>query len=100
MRWLVSTSLRLRLIVVILMCIFVFIGTRLCKLPRMMCFPEFAPPYVEIQVEAPGLSTAEVEALIAIPIENALNGTPYSSRLLRSKSVLGLASMYLILKKA
>jgi CzcA family heavy metal efflux pump len=53
---------------------------------------------VEIQVEAPGLSTAEVEALIAVPIENALNGTPYATRL-RSKSVLGLASIILDFKK-
>ena len=39
-------------------------------------FPEFAPPLVEIQTEAPGLSTEEVESLISVPLENALNGTP------------------------
>ena len=39
-------------------------------------FPEFAPPLVEIQTEAPGLSTSEVEALITVPLENALNGVP------------------------
>lgn len=98
MRWLVSTSLRLRLIVVVLMGILLFIGTRIVQTASYDVFPEFAPPYVEIQVEAPGLSTAEVEALIAVPIENALNGTPYSSRL-RSKSVLGLASIVLDFKK-
>ena len=27
-------------------------------------FPEFAPPLVEIQTEAPGMSTAEVESLV------------------------------------
>ena len=31
-------------------------------------FPEFAPPLVEIQTEAPGLSTEEVESLITIPL--------------------------------
>ncbi len=40
--------------------------------------PEFAPPKVEVQTEAPGLSTEEVEALISMPIENALNGTRLS----------------------
>ncbi|HKH61347.1 MAG TPA: efflux RND transporter permease subunit [Flavitalea sp.] len=94
MKWLVSTSLRLRLIVVVLMGILLIIGNRIVQTASYDVFPEFAPPYVEIQVEAPGLSTAEVEALVAVPIENALNGTPYSTRL-RSKSVLGLASIIL-----
>lgn len=92
MRWLVATSLRLRVVVIAMMAILLVIGTRIIKNASYDVFPEFAPPYVEIQVEAPGLSTAEVEALIAVPIENALNGTPYSTRL-RSKSVLGLASI-------
>lgn len=94
MKWLVSTSLRLRLVVVVLMALLVIAGTRILQNSAFDVFPEFAPPYVEIQVEAPGLSTSEVEALIAVPIENALNGTPFTTRL-RSKSVLGLASVVL-----
>jgi CzcA family heavy metal efflux pump len=92
MKWLVATSLRLRMVVIVLMALLLVVGTRIIQNASYDVFPEFAPPYVEIQVEAPGLSTAEVEALIAVPIENALNGTPYSKRL-RSKSVLGLASV-------
>lgn len=92
MKWLVATSLRLRMVVIVLMALLLIVGTRIIQNASYDVFPEFAPPYVEIQVEAPGLSTAEVEALIAVPIENALNGTPYSTRL-RSKSVLGLASI-------
>ncbi|MGB8193290.1 MAG: efflux RND transporter permease subunit, partial [Chitinophagaceae bacterium] len=92
MKWLVATSLRLRVVVIVLMALLLVVGTRIIKNASYDVFPEFAPPYVEIQVEAPGLSTAEVEALIAVPIENALNGTPLSKRL-RSKSVLGLASV-------
>lgn len=92
MKWLVATSLRLRIVVVFLMALLLVFGTNVIKNASYDVFPEFAPPYVEIQVEAPGLSTAEVEALIAVPIENALNGTPYATRL-RSKSVLGLASV-------
>ena len=78
--------------------ILLVVGTRIVQTASYDVFPEFAPPYVEIQVEAPGLSTAEVEALVAVPIENALNGTPYSTRL-RSKSVLGLASIVLDFSK-
>lgn len=92
MRWLVATSLRLRIVVVLLMALLMIVGTQIIKNASFDVFPEFAPPYVEIQVEAPGLSTSEVEALITVPIENALNGTPLSTHL-RSKSVLGLASI-------
>ena len=49
------------------------------------CVPRFAPPKVEIQTEAPGLSTEEVESLITVPLENALNGTPGSRRSARSR---------------
>lgn len=98
MKWLVATSLRLRVVVVVLMGLLLIIGTNIIKNASFDVFPEFAPPYVEIQVEAPGLSTSEVESLIAVPIENALNGTPYSKRL-RSKSVLGLASIVVDFKK-
>ncbi|MCW3079195.1 efflux RND transporter permease subunit [Segetibacter sp.] len=94
MKWLVATSLRLRVVIVILMGLLMVVGYNIIKNAAFDVFPEFAPPYVEIQVEAPGLSTAEVEALIAVPIENALNGTPKTTRL-RSKSVLGLASIVL-----
>ena len=61
-------------------------------------FPEFAPPLIEVQTEAPGLSTEEVESLISVPLENALNGT-IGLKTIRSKSVLGLSSVVLILKE-
>jgi CzcA family heavy metal efflux pump len=94
MKWLVSVSLRLRVIVVVFMALLLVVGYQVLQNSSFDVFPEFAPPYVEIQVEAPGLSTSEVEALIAVPIENALNGTPFTKRM-RSKSVLGLASIVL-----
>ena len=62
-------------------------------------FPEFAPPLVEVQTEAPGLSTNDVEALVTVPLEAALNGIPGLDRI-RSKSVLGLSSVVLILDPA
>jgi len=92
MKKIVQTSLQLRVVVVILMILLMVAGSRVIQGASYDVFPEFAPPYVEIQVEAPGLSTAETEALIAVPIENALNGIPWSIHL-KSKSVLGLASI-------
>ena len=94
MKWLVSTSLRLGVVVVVLMAVVLIVGIRIIRKTPMDVFPEFAPPYVEIQTEVPGLSTAEVEALVTVPLENALNGTPWV-QLIRSKSVLGLSSVVL-----
>ena len=51
-------------------------------------FPEFAPPLIEVQTEAPGLSALEVESFVSVPIESALTGVPEVATI-RSKSVLG-----------
>ncbi|HQR32861.1 MAG TPA: efflux RND transporter permease subunit [Blastocatellia bacterium] len=95
MNWLVSTSLKLRFVIVALAILLMIVGVRVIQTTPLDVFPEFAPPLVEIQTEAPGLSTAEVESLISVPIENALNGTA-KLKTLRSKSVLGLSSVVLI----
>ena len=58
-------------------------------------FPEFAPPFVEVQTEGLGMSTEEVETLITIPIEQALNATP-GLESMRSKTVPGLSAITLI----
>ena len=98
MNWLVSTSLHLRVIVIAFAILLMIVGLRVVRTTPLDVFPEFAPPLVEIQTEAPGLSTAEVESLITVPIENALNGTA-QLKTLRSKSVLGLSSVVLIFQQ-
>ena len=98
MRWLVSTSLNLRVAVVALAAVLMIYGIRSVGDTPLDVFPEFAPPLVEIQTEGPGLSTDEVESLISVPIENALNGIP-ALQTLRSKSVLGLSSVVLYFKE-
>ncbi len=97
MRWLVTTSLHLRVAVVALAAVLMIYGIRTVGDTPLDVFPEFAPPLVEIQTEGPGLSTDEVESLISVPIENALNGI-LALRTLRSKSVLGLSSVVLYFK--
>jgi Cu/Ag efflux pump CusA len=58
--------------------------------------PEFAPTEVQIQSEANGLSAAEVEQLITVPIEHdLLNGLQWLNQI-RSESVPGLSSIDLI----
>ena len=53
-------------------------------------FPEFAPPIVEVQTEAPGFAAEDVEALVTTPLERALGGMPGVAKL-RSSSALGLS---------
>ena len=95
MSWLVSTSLKLRVLMVALAVLLTFIGIKTAQQAAFDVFPEFAPPLVEIQTEAPGLSTEEVESLVTVALENALHGAPWV-KTIRSKSVLGLSSVVLI----
>ena len=97
MSWLVETALRLRVAVLALAAMLLIVGIRLAPHLPLDVFPEFAPPYVEIQTEAPGLSAEEVETLVTFPLENALIGTP-GLQTIRSKSVLGLSSIRMLLQ--
>jgi CzcA family heavy metal efflux pump len=58
-------------------------------------FPSFAPPQVEIQTEAPGLAPEEVESLITLPIESAVNGTP-GVETVRSASAVSISVVKVI----
>ena len=98
MRWIVLTSLRLRFLVVALAALLITLGITSARELPLDAFPEFAPPLVEIQTEAPGLSTEEVESLVSAPLESALLGVPWLATL-RSKSVLGLSSVVLIFEE-
>lgn len=94
MRWLVGFSLQFRFLVVIVGAVLVFLGiSRLSEMP-VDILPEFAPPYVEIQTEANGLSSTEVEALITVPLEEFLSSTAWVETM-RSESVMGLSSILL-----
>ncbi|MGW1508332.1 efflux RND transporter permease subunit [Streptomyces sp. NPDC002394] len=69
------------------------------QLPRAASadiFPEFAPTRVQIQTEAPGLSAAEVEQLITVPMEqDLLNGVAWLDEI-TSESAPGLSSVDLV----
>jgi Cu/Ag efflux pump CusA len=95
MRWIILTSLRFRTLVVFGGVLLMFGGAwQLSKAP-VDVFPEFAPPKVEIQTACVGLSAAEVEELITVPLEQSLAGIP-GLDVLRSKSVGQLSSVVLL----
>lgn len=98
LKWIVTSALEMRVLVVALAVVLLIAGVQTARRTPLDVFPEFAPPLVEIQTEAPGLSTEEVESLITVPLENGLNGTSWL-KTLRSKSVLGLSSVVLIFEE-
>lgn len=59
-------------------------------------FPEFAPPQVSIQTEAPGFAPEQVEALVTKPIEDVINGAPGIAQV-RSQSIQGLSVITAVL---
>ncbi|RQT22179.1 efflux RND transporter permease subunit [Burkholderia contaminans] len=62
---------------------------------KLDVFPEFAPPMSIVQVEAPGLTSEQVETLVTQPVENGLGGM-VGLQSMRSRSMQGLASITLV----
>src|SRR4029077_14323517 len=91
----VEWSIRNRVAVVVLAALLLVLGGYAAGHARLDVFPEFAPPQVVIQTEAPGLSPTEVEKLVTLPIETAVNGIA-SLDLLRSQSIQGLSVITVI----
>ena len=97
-RWIIGTSLRFRFLLLALAVAMVYIGyDRLQKMP-VDVFPEFAPPIVEIQTIAVGMSPRETEELITIPLEDALAGLP-GLDVMRSRSVPQLSAIKLYFER-
>ncbi|WP_283135028.1 efflux RND transporter permease subunit [Rhizohabitans arisaemae] len=97
MRWIVGSSLRFRYIVLALAAGMMFFGVGQLRDMAVDVFPEFAPPRVEVQTACLGLAAAEVESLITVPLEEALNGVD-GLDVMRSKSVSQLSSILMIFK--
>ena len=95
MRRIIEQSLKLRVLVVAAAAVIMVVGVgRLRDMP-VDVLPEFAPPYVEIQTEALGLSANEVEDLVTLNVEEMVAGVPWLQTM-RSRSVPGLSSVVMI----
>jgi CzcA family heavy metal efflux pump len=97
MRSIVAASLKFRFLVVALASALLFVGIGQLGHAPLDVFPEFAQPRVEIQTPCLGLSAEEVEALVTVPLEQALNGID-GLDVMRSKSVPDLSSIDLRFK--
>ncbi len=86
----VESSLRFRGVFIVLACLVAAYGVYIIGRVKLDVFPEFAPPQIVIQTEAPGLSAEEVEALVTRPVEYGLNGTP-ELEAIYSESIQGLS---------
>src|SRR5262245_5398066 len=91
----VNWSIHNRVVVLALAVLLLLLGVNAARRAKLDVFPEFAPPQVVIQTEAPGLSPNEVEQLVTLPIETAVNGIP-GLDVLRSQSIQGLSVITVI----
>jgi len=70
--WVVARSLRYCDVVAVLACLVAVYGVYIAGGVKIDVFPEFAPPRIVIQTDAPGLSAEEVEAPVTRPVEYGL----------------------------
>jgi Cu/Ag efflux pump CusA len=93
MRRLIATSLKFRRLIVALAVGLIVFGVMQAPKLAVDDLPEFGPTMVEIRTEALGLSSAEVEQLITVPLEqDLLNGVPFVEAI-HSESIPGLSSV-------
>ncbi|HEY7260318.1 MAG TPA: efflux RND transporter permease subunit [Trebonia sp.] len=93
MGWIIGSGLRFGRLVVALAIGLLVIGIAQLRSAPADVYPEFQPPSVEIQTEALGLSAAEVEQLITVPLEqDLLNGVPWLDKI-HSASMPGLSAI-------
>lgn len=88
--WIVNTSLRYRVLVLVLFGAVVFLGVQALRSVPVDAFPDVTPNQVNVYTESPGLAAEDVEKLLTTPIETALAGLP-GVEVIRSVSLFGLS---------
>jgi Cu/Ag efflux pump CusA len=93
LQWIISSSLRLRTVVMALAAVLLVGGIWHTRNVPLDLVPEFSPLSLEVHTEALGLSASEVESLITVPLEaDLLNGVPWLHSI-ESESITGLSSI-------
>ena len=91
-RALITWSLHNRFIVLLGTLGLIAFGIHAAMNLNVEAYPDPTPPLVEVITQNPGTSPEEMERLIGIPIETALNGMP-GLKYLRSISLAGLSDV-------
>ncbi|HAZ7574581.1 efflux RND transporter permease subunit [Legionella sp. PATHC032] len=92
---LIAWSLHNRPLILALTIILCLLGSYTLKQMPVDVFPEFAPPQVVVQTQAPGMATQDVETLVTYLLESAINGTPGVASV-RSKTSVGLSTITVV----
>jgi Cu/Ag efflux pump CusA len=96
MERIVLTCLRLRTVVVAIAAILLVAGLWQMRQMPLDAVPEFSPLTLQVRTEALGLSAAEVESLITVPLEaDLLIGVPWLKSI-DSESTTGVSSIDLL----
>lgn len=95
MQWLIAASVRHRGIVAALSILLMAYGGYIALGGRLDVLPEFVPPQVTVQTEAPGLAPEQIENLVTRHIETALGGIPDTARI-TSESITGLSVVNIV----
>jgi Cu/Ag efflux pump CusA len=96
MRSIVLASLKFRVLIAAAAIAVLAVGALQIRKMPVEVLPDFTPTTVEVQTEALGLSAAEVEQLITVPIEqDLLNGVAFV-RDIQSESVPGLSRILMV----
>ncbi len=94
MNRIVASSVRQRLLVVLMTLVLLGAGIRALNHLPMDAYPDLSPPSVEIITQWPGHAAEEVERLITVPVELGMNGVPQMITK-RSISLYGLSEVNL-----
>lgn len=94
--WLISSSVRLRTLIAVVAAGLLMLGAVGLRDKQLDVIPEFSPLSLTVKTEALGLSSAEVESLITVPLEaDLLNGVPWL-QVIQSESMAGLSTIEMI----
>jgi CzcA family heavy metal efflux pump len=95
----IEFSVRLRGVILALAFLLLGYGIYTLQHSRLDVFPEFTPPLVTIQTEAPGLSAEQVEQQVTQRVENVLGGA-IGLESMRSQSIQGVSVITLVFTEA
>ena len=90
----VASSLRQPLLVGLMTLVLIGLGWHSLRRLPVDAYPDLSPPMVEIITQWPGHAAEEVERLITVPVELAMNGIPRLATS-RSISLYGLSDVIL-----